>query len=293
MTRTRQARSSTDRTEQEAALRRARANQHLDRVRGRRAGPERQPARARVPRAAWLIGAPAVALVLGAWVGDDVLALGGRGWRVSRVEVQGAAHLTGVEVARAARIAVGDSYTAADPRRLAGGLRQNAWIAAASAARLPGGTVVLRVREREPLAVIEARGGPLGVDAEGRPFAVLDARDAKDLPRLRCDSAPPPGEADTRIAEAIRVARTFPKRGLAMPREIALGKEADPEGLVVRLPGIAARFVMGAQDLDARVGMLAELLAKRPAEVAEAASVDLRFAGQAVLSGKSDPKGSA
>ena len=59
---------------------------------------------------------------------------------------------------------------------------------------------------------------------------------------------------------------------------------------MVRLPGIEARFVMGAQDLDARVGMLAELLAKRPAEVAEAASVDLRFAGQAVLSGKADPK---
>jgi hypothetical protein len=39
--------------------------------------------------------------------------------------------------------------------------------------------------------------------------------------------------------------------------------------------------------------MLAELLAKRPAEVAEAALVDLRFAGQAVMSAKTDPKGSA
>jgi len=283
---------STDRTEQEAQRRRARANQHLDRVRGRRAEPERDHRdRVRVPRPVWMLGAPALALVVGAWVGDDALAhLGGAGWHVSRVEVQGAAHLSGAEVARAARIAVGDGYAAADPRRLAGGLRQNAWIAEASAARLPGGTVVLRVREREPLAVIEGRGGPLGVDADGRPFAVLDARDAKDLPRLHCENTPPPGEADTRIAEAIRVARTFPARGLAMPREIALGREADPEGLVVRLPGIEARFVMGAQDLDARVGMLAELLAKRPAEVAEAASVDLRFAGQAVLSGKADPK---
>ena len=62
---------------------------------------------------------------------------------------------------------------------------------------------------------------------------------------------------------------------------------------MLRLPGMEARFVMGVKDLDARVGMLAELLAKRPAEVAEAASVDLRFLGQAVLSGKADPKGSA
>jgi hypothetical protein len=284
--------SVTDRTEQEAARRRARANQHLDRVRNRRGAPppKRGLAAVPVPRGAWLLGALVAALVAGVWVGDDALALGGAGWHVRAIEVEGNAHLTGPEVAQAAGIGVGDGYTAADPRRLAGSLRQNAWIAEAGAARLPGGTVVLRVREREALAVIDGRGGPLGVDAEGRPFAVLDARDAKDLPRLHCESTPLPGEPDPRIAEAIRVARSFPSRGLSLPREIALGKEADPEGLVLRLPGLEARFVFGAKDLDARVGMLAELLAKRPAEVAEAASVDLRFLGQAVLSGKADPK---
>jgi POTRA domain, FtsQ-type len=281
---------STDRTEQEAQRRRARANQHLDRLRNRRSEPERKLP---VPPVMGKLGALALALVFGAWVGDDALALGGRAWQVSAIEVQGASHLSGAEIARAAGIGLGDDYVAADPRRLAGSLRQNSWIAEAGAARLPGGTVVLRVREREALAVIEGRGGPLGVDAEGRPFAVLDASSAKDLPRLRCENAPPPGEPDPRIAEAIRLARTFPSRGLALPREIALGKEQDPEGLVLRLPGIEARFVFGAKDLDARVGMLAELLAKRPAEVAEAASVDLRFLGQAVLSGKTDPKGSA
>ena len=284
---------STDRTEQEAQRRRARANQHLDRLRNRRGEPTRATRVLPVARWVWLVGALGLALVMGAWIGDDALARGGAGWQVSAIEVQGATHLSGAEIARAAGIAVGDGYAAADPRRLAGSLRQNAWIAEAGAARLPGGTVVLRVREREPLAVIEGRGGPLGVDAEGRPFAVLDARDAKDLPRLRCESTPLPGEPDSRIAEAIRVARSFPSRGLALPREIALGKEADPEGLVLRLPGMEARFVLGVKDLDARVGMLAELLAKRPAEVAEAASVDLRFLGQAVLSGKTDPKGSA
>jgi cell division protein FtsQ len=283
---------STDRSEQEAQRRRARATQHLDRLRNRRSEPERDR-KLPVPSAVGKLGALALALVFGAWVGDDAFALGGHGWHVSAVEVQGASHLSGAEIARAAGIGLGDGYAAAEPRRLEGGLRQNSWIAEAGAARLPGGTVVLRVREREPLAVIEGRGGPLGVDAEGRPFAVLEADDAKDLPRLRCENTPPPGEPDARIAEAIRVARSFPSRGLALPREIALGKEQDPEGLVLRLPGIEARFVLGAKDLDARVGMLAELLAKRPAEVAEAASVDLRFAGQAVLSGKTDPKGSA
>jgi cell division protein FtsQ len=276
--------------EQESQRRRARAHSHLDRVRNRRTAPA-----ARLSlRPAGLLFALVFALVTGVWVGDDALAgLGDAGWRVAAVEVQGAERLSAVEVARAAGIAVGDGYRAAEPGQLAHALGENAWIAEAHAARLPGGTVVLRVREREPLAVIEARGGPLGVDADGRPFAVLDAREAKDLPRLRCASTPPPGEADPRLAEAIRVARTLPQRGLALPREIALGSERDPEGLVLRLPGIEARFVLGADDLDARIGKMAELLKQRPAEVAEAASVDLRFAGQAVLQGKADVKESA
>ena len=108
---------SNDRTEQEAQRRRARATQHLDRLRNRRSEPERKLP---VPPIVGRIGALALALVFGAWVGDDALALGGHGWHVSAVEVQGASHLTGAEVARAAGIGLGDGYVAADPRRLAG-----------------------------------------------------------------------------------------------------------------------------------------------------------------------------
>ncbi len=279
-----------DRIEQEALQRRARANHHLDRVRNRRSAPRRSlPGRAAlVPLA--LIGA----LVLGVWIGDDAIAeWAGSPWKVEDIEVLGAERLSAAEVAQAADVARGDDYRHADPERLARRLAENAWVAEARATRLPGGTVVLGVREREPLAVIDGGGGPLGVDAEGRPFAVLDPREAEGLPRLRCKSTPPPGEADARLAEAIRVGRSLPERGLAMPTEIALGGERDPEGLVLRLPGIDARFVLGAEDFEARIAAMAELLAKRPEEVAQAAQVDLRFAGQAVLQEKADSKGSA
>ena len=280
----------TNRIELETLRRRARANTHLDRVRN-----ERRTRAPRWMRGVGIAGAGGFALVIGLWVGDDAVASwGDTAWRVESVEVLGVARLTPLEVAQAAGLAPGAPYAAADPARVAATLGEHAWIADARAARLPGGTVVVSVREREPLAVIETRGGPLGVDAEGRSFAVLDSGEASDLPRLRCEDAPPPGEADARIAEAIRLARSLPKRGLALPREIELGAESDPEGVVLRLPGIDARFVLGSEDLDARVGKKAELLAKRPAEVADAASVDLRFAGQAVLRDKGDdPDGSA
>lgn len=280
-----------NRIEQEAQIRRARANHHLDRRRNQKRGDREKPAFAR-PMVA--VGALLFATAFGFWGGADTVAGWADGpWRVESVEVIGAKRLSAVEIAKAAGMAPGADFEAAEPDQVARALGEHAWVAEARAARLPGGTVVLSVREREPLAVIEARSGPLGVDAEGRPFAVLDSREAQDLPRLRCEDTPPPGEADARIAEAIRVARSLPDRGLALPREIELKAKRDPEGLVLRLPGLDARFVLGDEELDARVGKMAELMAKRPAEVADAAQVDLRFSGQAVLKGKADPKGSA
>jgi cell division protein FtsQ len=235
-----------------------------------------------------------LATVIGFWGGANTVAGWGDGpWLVESVEVIGAKRLSPGEVAKAAGMTRGTAFDAAEPERVARALGEHAWVAEAHAARLPGGTMVLSVREREPLAVIDARSGPLGVDAEGRPFAVLDSREARDLPRLRCEDTPPPGEADARIAEAIRVARSLPERGLSLPREIELKGARDPEGLVLRMPGLDARFVLGDEEFDARVGKMVELMAKRPAEVADAEQVDLRFSGQAVLKGKADPKGSA
>lgn len=272
-----------NRIEQEAQRRRARARHHLSRAREKRGG-------AGIGGRANLIlggaGGVLLAAIVGVWTGDDALAQLGEPWRVTAVEVEGAERLRATEVARAAGVELGGDYHSAEPRALVQALREHAWVAEARAARLPGGTVVLGIRERQPLAVIEARGGPLGVDAEGRPFAVLEEREAENLPRLRLSDAPLPGEADERLAEAIRVARTFPDRGLALPRLVELSPSGNPEGLVMRLPGLDARIVLGSEELDSRVMALAELLRKRPAEVAGAAQVDLRFADQAVLSEK-------
>ncbi|MEM7409277.1 MAG: hypothetical protein AAF430_03460 [Myxococcota bacterium] len=282
-------RAPGNRIEQESLRRRSRAHAHLNRMRDReqqQSGPGRRP----------LFGALALLAAgsLGAVQGDAILAeLGDPGWRVTQVEVLGAERLAGRELADAAGLTLGLDYDGAEPERVVAALGEHAWVAEARAKRLPGGTVVLEVRERQALVVIEGGGGPLGVDAEGRPFAVLEADEAESLPRLRAASAPAPGQTDPDLAEAIRVARSLPEQGVAMPTEIELGEANDPEGLVLRLPGYDARFVLGRDDLEARIASLAELLAHRAAEVAEAAQVDLRFAGQAVLQPKAESGGSA
>ena len=275
-----------DRFEREMQLRRERAQQHLDRVRHRRRneGAGRRARRLRIGPG-WFVVAGAGAVLFGLSAGQDAVANWGEPWRVARVEVLGAERLSGREVAEAAGVAPGAAWDMVDPQRAGRALGEHAWVADARVARLPGGTVVLEVREREPMAVIEARGGPVGVDAEGRPFAVLEPEEASRLPRLRCENAPPPGEPDERLATAIRVARSLPQRGLDLPEEIAVGDARDPEGVVLRLPGLAPRVVLGNEEFDERLGLLAELLAQRKSEVEASTQVDLRFAGQAVLSG--------
>jgi len=270
--------------ERDARRRRERAQKHLDRVRNQRV----RGGAARPPRPAgpgWFVLAGFGALALGLWAGEGALANWGEPWRVERVEVLGAERLSGREVAEAAGVAPGAAWNMVEPERTRRALAEHAWVADARVARLPGGTLVLEVREREPMAVIEARSGPLGVDVEGRPFAVLEADEAEALPRLKCASAPPPGQPDERLAQAIRVARSLPERGLDLPEEIAVGDERDPEGVVLRLPGLSARVVLGTEEFDERLGVLAELLAQRKSEVEASSQIDLRFAGQAVLSG--------
>ena len=279
-----------DRFEEESQRRRARAHQHLNRMRNRG-----ESAHTPAPRPL-LAGTLALlsAIALGISQGEAILAgLGDPGWQLQELEVLGAERLDGRELADAAGLTRGIDYADAAPERVVAALGEHAWVAEAKAKRLPGGTLVLEVQEREALVVIEGGGGPLGVDAEGRPFAVLEPSEAESLPRLETAHAPPPGQPDPRLAEAIRVARSLPERGLELPTTIELGDDADPEGVVLRLPGHDARFVLGQEDLDARVEVLVELMAHRAAEVAAASQVDLRFAGQAVLQPAAESGGSA
>lgn len=290
--------SRRDRIEREAQARRARARAHLERVRG--GAPRRTPLAgalrptAALPRPRTLAALFAAAALAGLWLGGDALAAAGAApWRLRQVAVRGAERLSALEVARASAVPADATYAAVDPESVVRALEGHDWIASARVARLPGGTLVLDVTERRAAAATWIGTEPFAVDAEGRPFATLGEEEARGLPRLRPATEPSPGEPHPRLAHAIAVARALPEHGLALPREISLAEEDDPRGLALRLPGLEAEFVLGAEAPERRVPALAELLARRPDEVAAAARVDLRFEDQAVLSGKADPKGEA
>jgi hypothetical protein len=288
-----------NRLERDARLRRDRAHAHLERVRSRRSGGSRGAPRRSISRRAFA-AALLAGLASGVLWGDALLTAAGLGSggeppRVTAIAVRGAQHLSDREIAGASGVAPGAALAAVDTRAVEAQLEDHAWIASARAVRMPGGTVLVGVVERTALAGIEL-GAPLrpyAVDATGAPFAPTDRETLAGLPRLAAAGSVLPHQPSARLADAVHLAYRLPEVGLALPAEVSIAAEDDPEGFALRFASLAPRFVLGREDLNERLEQLARLLARRPDAVAQASSVDLRFADQVVLRTEPTPGGAA
>lgn len=276
--------SQRDRVDRDQSRRRARARAHLDRVRRRQA----VGVAPRLGRRHALAILAAFAF-LGAWCGDGLLAaaLGGQAGHVRWIAVRGARRLSPAEIARATGVAAGAPLSEVDPEAVRASLEAQPWIARAGALRWPGGGILVDVVERRPVATVSLDDKLYAVDERGAPFAALAAGAEPELVHLVARGPVAPFEPSPRLAEAVRLARRLPELGIAPPREVSISADDDPEGYALALPDLPARVLLGHSDLDTRLEDLARLLSERPDAVAEATSIDLRFANQAVL--RSEP----
>jgi cell division septal protein FtsQ len=280
---------SLSRTERAAQARRERALAHLERLRGR----------ADAPRAPRLTAAGAVAALLaasiaaGALFGPSLVTGATRG--LEAIHVRGLERLSGDEVAAATGLARGAPPSEVDPDAVVESLEAHPWVESARAVRLSTATLLVEVRERVPLAVAAAGkdAALFFVDATGTPFAPVEASTSEGFPRLVPAAAVDPNEPSDALAAAVALAQRLPAFGLAVPAQVQIPAQEDAEGFVLHLTGLPARVVLGREDLDERLTGLARLLAANLTDVAEAASVDLRFADQAVLRKTPAPKGRA
>jgi len=303
----------SSRFEREAQRRRYRARNHLARRRrsepqgfwrntshrGRSAwralGIPLFQGRLRLPVAAASLGL-GLALGAGAWL-RITDALRGSPANLERMEIRGAVRLDAREIALATGITRGTALSALDPAVATQRLGEHDWIASARALRVPGGTLLLEVVEREPLAIVAAGvpPRPFAVDASGTPFAPLDPGETQ-LPLLQGAGRIEPQVADPRLAQAVALAARLPGFGLAAPEEIGVPAVehdgASSEGFTLRFPALPTRFVLGEEAPEAKVERLVEVVARQPGEVVRAMRVDLRFQDQAVLSPLPARKGS-
>jgi cell division protein FtsQ len=226
--------------------------------------------------------------------------------RLEAIYVRGAARLSADQVAAATGVAPGATLASVDEAAVVEQLQTHDWIEEARALRLATGSLLVRVRERVPVAVAMAGEPPalFFVEASGTPFAEVggDVADApgklagdadQALPRVISAAPVATREPSAALAEAAQLARRLPDFGLPLPAAVSIAAEGDPEGFALRLPDRPARVVLGREDLDRKLAALARLLAEELPEVAEAANLDLRFADQVVLRKGPAPKGVA
>jgi cell division protein FtsQ len=202
---------------------------------------------------------------------------------VRQVAVEGAERLEPAEIARAAGLAPGASWSDIAPEALAERLSAHPWIAEARAARVSPTTVVVRIVERHPAAVlIEPESQPALVDERGVPFdAPAEGFDA--LPRLVLRRHAERDRVEPRLAAGVVVARAVVAAGFERP-ELELELEgADPKAApVLRVAGLAPRVVLGDGAPAEKLARLRRVLDEVP-ESRRAVEIDLRFEDQVVF----------
>lgn len=211
--------------------------------------------------------------------------------RVRALAVQGHERLSAARVAKASGLGSGSLASASDPERIARQLVSDAFIQSAQVATLPTGTVIVRVQEREPVALLrgaEIEGGSQTwrlVDPTGTPFARTQARVWSRLPRFRSAEALPTNKPDPKLALGLSLAALMREINgqRVVAREIQLPSEADGLGWVLHSQTLPHTVILGEDELKPRLERLALLLASSLPATRGADEIDLRFAGQAVL----------
>lgn len=262
------------------------------------AGRERSRRRLRV----WL-GALALAGLAGggtlAWrSGQEYLRTCER-FELSALEVRGLRLLRGSDVLAASGLVEGDNIFCVDLDTLAARVDTMVWVRHARVGRKPPDRLVVTVEERRREAWLELEGTLYGVDGDGVLLPArrhpLEERADLDLPVLRLPSvAPGTDEAAAPLWPGVALADSGLIELLGWWRE---ARQANPEACasiseIEPLGDGAVRLFLVADGLEVRMPMteagrhlavLQELLDRVYRECPDAAYVDLRYRGQAVV----------
>lgn len=221
------------------------------------------------------VAAATVALVLGGLCAAYDYAVANPRLAVERIEVRGNRVYRPEEVAARASLAKGEAILNLDLAAIEARLEADPRIARAVVRRILPDAVEVEVVERRPIARLRIGGEMYGVDAEGVPFPLIPSAEDVAFPALSLERlSPKAGEALPRevAGAALDAAAALPEDLAGRVSEIRV--EADGGVILVLANGPTVR--LGKQDLERRIGELAELL-ERP-EAASASWIDLRFA---------------
>jgi len=212
---------------------------------------------------------------------------------LEQMAIQGNSRLSFAEIAATTRVRRGTPLASIDQAAVSQRLVAQPWIREADVLRLPPSTLLIRIEERVPRAVLQSREqgsqapAPRLIDASGHLFAAhLDDR---SLPRLMGGDALPSQEKHAvlltglALFEELQAPEFADLWGPDDHLRVYLPVSSSTEGWVIRG---SMEVVLGQRDLMPRIRRLGELIRSDDAMGALGDAdfvIDLRFADQAVL----------
>jgi len=214
-----------------------------------------------------------------------------------RIDVQGASALTPEEIVRAAGLHERQAQEDFDLEKIIRAIEAEPWIESARALRLPTGSLMISVVERDAIALwkIDAESAPLLVDEHGERFGGA-LEPGGPLPLISGatteQDAVLPDEAIEILAALERVSSLVDD-----PRALTLflptaepgsatdksGDLDEETGYVLQLGPEGPRALLGRRLLTERVARLAALIESGEPTFLAAEWIDLRYADRAVL----------
>jgi cell division protein FtsQ len=198
---------------------------------------------------------------------------------IKRVEIRGNQHLPDSELMALMRVGRDDNLLMISGERVYDRLHSSPWIKRVSVRKELPGTLVVKVEETEPQALVRKRNAFVIVDNEGVELERIHGRPERFLPLI--------SSFDTRetkeFREALRLASVINDAGIAKRAKSVeiLGLDGDVKDLAVRIDGMEIKVGEGSYDKKlARLFELIEEIKNRPIKVDY---IDLRFANRVIV----------
>ncbi len=200
-------------------------------------------------------------------------------FELRQVEIHGNKHLSDAELMALMKVTGKENLLLISTERLYDRLHSSAWIRRVSIRKELPHTLVVRVEESQPQALLKSRNGFLIVDDEGIELDRIPGRQERFLPVIEAYDT-----RDTKeFREALRLATVINDAGIAKrARSVEIvGLDGDAKDLAVRIDGLEIKVGEGSYEQKlARLFDLIEEIRRRPMQVDY---IDLRFANRVIV----------
>lgn len=183
-------------------------------------------------------------------------------FQVTGIKIEGCRRTTKEMILKLSGVDIHTNLLALDPAAVAARIEKNGWVEHARVARDWPNQLMITIRERTPVALINLAGGLYHVDRHGTVFARVQPPDDLDYPVITgLADAEPESTRQTAVQEALRFLRCAGRGNPILPKqnisELHVGKKG---GLTLFLVERPFPIHLGAGNMVAKYGRLVRVL---------------------------------